>query len=303
MDLSLPAMTKKSSPVLTIKRAGLRENNGQWQDFIDREQSSVDHLVRDSFVAFCHDLKEKSTPKNYNHTIGGYKVRKNKHSPKSPEMSSPGHSPQKFNMISYNHDIHGSRTLPRMPKTLFKDQEDSDGLHLPPGIQELESLYAPMKNLLRPLPSMSHNYSDDAIMPLPHPLNNWNEVGQVGCSGLLKMPRDEDETSEICSVIIPPPLPPVQSHAVLEKSLGHELPSSKTPSRSAKFSTSSSAGSSTGPLSPPPVLPQRTNSKLSLQRSNKHSTLVHHQNIYANANSLNRYVYIFLHLQRCRKVV
>ena len=57
-------MTKKSSPVLTIKRAGLRENNGQWQDFIDREQSSVDHLVRDSFVAFCQDLKEKSTPKN-----------------------------------------------------------------------------------------------------------------------------------------------------------------------------------------------------------------------------------------------
>ena len=270
MDLSpLPALTgKKSSPVLTIKRAGLRENNGQWQDFIDREQSSVDHLVRDSFAAFCQDLNEKSTPKNYNHTIGGYKVRKNKS--KSPQIS-PGNSPQKFNMISYNQEIHGSRTLPRMPKTLFKDPEDSDGLHLPPGIQELESLYAPMKNLSQPLPS-ARNYSD-AIMPLPHPLDNhWRPRG-----------RDEDEASEICSVIIPPPLPPVQSHAVLEKSLGHELPSAaKTPSRSAKFSTSSS--SSTGPLSPP-ALPQRTNSKLSLQRSNAKP---HHQNIYANANSLNR---------------
>ena len=261
MDLSLPK--KKSSPVLTIKRAGL-QNNGQWQDFIDREQSSVDHLVRDSFASFCQDLKEKSTPKNYNHTIGGYKVRKNR---SMPNNSSPEKSPQKLNMISYNTEIHGSRTLPRMPKTLFKDQEDSDGLHLPPGIQELESLYAPMKNLSRPLPT-AHNYSE-SIMPLPHPL------------GL----RDEDEMSEICSVIIPPPLPPVQSHAVLEKSLGHELVP-RTPGRSAKFSSSSS-GYSNGPISPP-ALPQRTNSKLSLQRS-KHSN---HQNIYANANSLNRYVCI-----------
>ena len=111
-------------------------------------------------------------------------------------------------------DIHGSRTLPRLPRLL---KEDNEGLYLPPGIEELESLYAPMKNLSRPLPS-AKNYSNHGTMPLPHPLSNWNQI-----EALKKMNRgrpEDDTESEICSVIIPPPLPPVQSHAILEKSLG-----------------------------------------------------------------------------------
>ena len=61
---------------------------------------------------------------------------------------------------------------------MFK--EDNEGLYLPPGIEELESLYAPMKNLSRPLPSAKH-YSDhsstaDGTMPIPHPLCNWNQI-------------------------------------------------------------------------------------------------------------------------------
>ena len=85
--------------------------------------------------------------------------------------------------VSPNKDeIHGSRTLPRpLPSSSrlkYKqtaDFEDTEGLYLPPGIEELESLYAPMKNLSRPLPSATasistQNYSDQTVMPLPHPL-------------------------------------------------------------------------------------------------------------------------------------
>jgi len=47
------------SPVVTIKRS-VRQP-GQWQDFIEREQSSVDHLIKDSFAKLCSDLKENMT--------------------------------------------------------------------------------------------------------------------------------------------------------------------------------------------------------------------------------------------------
>ena len=109
---------------------------------------------------------------------------------------------------------------------------------------------------------------------------------------LLGSPEaDEVDTeSEICSVIIPPLLPPVQSHAILEKSLGHEIPIPRTPARTPKFSTGSSASTSSstsGSLPPPPPLPTRTSSKLSLQRPRKTTGNGNIGGIYANF-SLNR---------------
>ena len=89
----------------------------------------------------------------------------------------------------------------------------------PPGIQELETLYAPMKNLMQPLPN-ARRYSG-ATMPQPHPLSD------LGHPRLPLRPREDDlESVSACSVIadIPPPPAPVQSHALLEESLGHELP-------------------------------------------------------------------------------
>ena len=43
----------KTSPVLpTVRRvgAGHKTKTNQWQDFIDREQTSVDYLIRNSFA-------------------------------------------------------------------------------------------------------------------------------------------------------------------------------------------------------------------------------------------------------------
>merc|ERR1719468_76716 len=153
-----------------------------------------------------------------------------------------------------------------MPKTLFKDPEDSDGLHLPPGIAELEQFYAPMKNLSKPLPSFgAGTYSEK--MPIPRPLANWNEIESF--KNRTHNKREDDAESEICSVIIPPPLAPVQSHAILENSLGHKIPigAPRTPARTAKFSC------------PPPILPARQNSKLTMINTSKPNS-----QIYANLN-------------------
>ena len=43
----------KTSPVLpTVRRVGggHKTKTNQWQDFIDREQNSVDHLIQNSFA-------------------------------------------------------------------------------------------------------------------------------------------------------------------------------------------------------------------------------------------------------------
>jgi len=273
---------KNKSPVLTIKRAG--RQNGQWQDFIDREHSTVDHLLQNSFGNFCQNIQDKpgqsgSTPKSqnstYHHTIGGYRVRRKNSSSNS---NSPESSPDKYN----------SGTLPRMPRNLFKNTEDSDGLHLPPGIEELENYYAPMKNLSMHLP----NYSDpnQRMPPLPHPLmSNWNDIetfkNRRGNGGGALSKRDEDQESEICSVIIPPLLAPIQSHAILEKSLGHEIPPIQprgTPATH-KRSTLKFGGNNNGGPHSAPTLPTRTHSKLTMQQ-HTHIQSVNPTGIYANLN-------------------
>ena len=110
-------------------------------------------------------------------------------------------------------------------------------------------------------------------MPQPNPLtSNWNDIEAFksrrdnnGVPGGALLKRDEDQESEICSVIIPPLLPPIQSHAILEKSLGHEIPpiqprgTPATHKRSLKFGNG-------GPHSAP-ALPTRTHSKLTIQQN------------------------------------
>ena len=88
---------KNKSPVLTIKRAGVRHQNGQWQDFIDREQSSVDHLLRNSFATLCREFKENKNSRNHN-TIGGYKINRSK-------RSSPGSSGKFCTKIPWRHTL------------------------------------------------------------------------------------------------------------------------------------------------------------------------------------------------------
>ncbi len=131
-----------------------------------------------------------------------------------------------------------------------KSNSSSPDKSLPPGIRELETLYAPMKNLNEPLPGASRG-ADFRMPPLPHHPHHpmWNNAN-------LPRPRDDDAESEVCSVVIPPALPPVQSHAILESSLGHQLP--RTPLRAPKFPGGVSVN--------PPVPPRRTNSKLSLEQ-------------------------------------
>ena len=81
--------------------------------------------------------------------------------------------------------------------------------------------------------------------------------------------REDDQESEICSVIIPPPLPPIQSHAVLEKSLGHEIPPIQprgTPATHKRLTKFGNAGPHSAP-----VLPARTHSKLTMHYKVKHT--------------------------------
>lgn len=135
----------------SIKRSG---QFSHWREFIEREQSSVDQLLQESFAEYCKNSSDR-------------------------KFSSLHRKPDKSEK---------NRNTKTMPRKI-------------PGMDELESLYAPMKNLLEPLPNARY---DDVKMPEPHPL-----------FGVSSKRDDEDLESEVCSVIIPPPLPPVQSHAVL----------------------------------------------------------------------------------------
>ena len=52
-DSNTGESANKTSPVLpTVRRVGggHKTKTNQWQDFIDREQNSVDHLIQNSFA-------------------------------------------------------------------------------------------------------------------------------------------------------------------------------------------------------------------------------------------------------------
>ena len=55
----------KTSPVLpTVRRvgAGHKTKTNQWQDFIDREQTSVDYLIRNSFATLRKGILNIALP-------------------------------------------------------------------------------------------------------------------------------------------------------------------------------------------------------------------------------------------------
>ena len=52
-DSNMGESANETSPVLpTVRRVGggHKTKTNQWQDFIDREQNSVDHLIQNSFA-------------------------------------------------------------------------------------------------------------------------------------------------------------------------------------------------------------------------------------------------------------
>lgn len=148
------------------------------------------------------------------------------------------------------------------------------GSVMPPGIHELETLYAPMKNLMSPLPN-ARKYSGNT-MPALHPLLNFRSSEPLG-----QRARDDDLESEACSIIfdVPPPLPPIQSHAILQESLGHEIP--RNPLRTQKIGDWS--------MKPPPLPPKRFDEGSMRRPSHldlgKNPSPVN-TGIYANANSV-----------------
>ena len=143
-----------------------------------------------------------------------------------------------------------------------EDDIPSTSSRVPPAIRELESLYAPMKNLLQPLPNAERHFGHS--MPRPHPLS-WQQQQQ--------QPRQDDQESEVCSVIadIPPPPAPVQSHAILEESLGKELPRTPMMRQQQRWGSTSRA---TPTPTPPPVVPnpQSPDVYANLHRSSLMST-------------------------------
>ena len=111
-------------------------------------------------------------------------------------------------------------------------------------------MYAHMKNLSAPLPNVTSLSSRSPLLSMPEP--GWTARDVTMTS------RDDDQESEICSVIadIPPPPAQVKSHALLQESLlGHPHFANPTPPHSA-------------PCPPPPQPPPISRAqKLSLSES------------------------------------
>ena len=118
-------------------------------------------------------------------------------------------------------------------------------------LADVEKLYTAMKNLNCPLPSQQLPASQDK-MPALH-----NVPG-------LETAATSQSMDDLCSVIgdIPPSMAPVQSHAVLEYSLGHSIPlAPRTPASARKFESPGwSPAKSPHPL--PPVPPKRSASRV-----------------------------------------
>jgi len=293
----------------TVKRG----DRMQWQDLIDREQSDQ-HLLG-SFrneggggsktLAGYHHRPRRSESIGAQARHGGGVTRYSPPRLTALPPSGAGAASAVTPPTAPNNGAISSSTLPRKNSSgnvihngvggskrgeTHKIALELESLRLPSaGIEELERMYAHMKNLSAPLPSASdvinRGMAGDVIgrgaaavnetsslQPLPlwrsqhpdHPLRidegPPSHHRHMGMAAIHGGGRDDDAESEICSVIadIPPPLAPVQSHAVLEESLGHHLP--PLPRNVQKLSV----GGGDGWGKTPPLPPRRTSSKLSL---------------------------------------
>ncbi len=239
-----------------VKKTNKTSSNlrvGHWQEFIDRERlASLNTRMRSGSIGESATAAATTTTKQQQYNTGSL----NRNSIRMKERSASNSTmPRQLNRHRINNDpLHIVEDLDVRRR---KSPSNSPEKLLPPGIKELETLYAPMKDLSEPLPGAACG-NIGSVMPRPHPIWNSSNVGLVRPINQHHHQRDDDQESEICSVIIPPSLPPVQSHAVLEG-----LP--RTPIRSPKFPDWNKQTSSTSSASTcPPVPPKRTNSKLSL---------------------------------------
>ena len=189
MELLNSSPGSKTSPVLTIKRGG--RLTGQWQEFIDREQSGVDQLIRDSFAVFCRDLHDNMS---HDKAISPYATtryprRNSTESNNRPNISSLPRGSRMF-PGSKSFSNGGGGTLPRTPSKM-ESSPFATSARVPRGIEELEMLYAPMKNLNVPLPN-ARKYSG-TTMPQPHPLVDWRNELQIVEDFERRRSSDDDQ--------------------------------------------------------------------------------------------------------------
>ena len=87
-------------------------------------------------------------------------------------------------------------------------------------------MYAHMKNLSAPLPNVTTTTSRTPLLSMPEP-SGWSASQR----------RDDDQESEICSVIadIPPPPAQVKSHALLQEGMLHPFAATATPTLQQAF--------------------------------------------------------------------
>ena len=224
----------------------------------------------------ARDISDKFTPGQTRDVTGGMRSR-------SGSATLRPDTTVKYRAGGYSHgtlprgDVNpGTRVVGDMSSS--RDNRLSMSSH---NIADVEKLYLAMKNLASPLPNAG---AIGNKMPTPFNLNRMASTGASvgGLSNSLSM------ESLVCSVMgdIPPPCPQVQSHAVLEYSLGHSIPiSPRTPGTMRKYDQSQSGWSPLKPgLTLPPLPPKRSSSRIG--DLNRPSNLNNDNSIYSRPKIL-----------------
>ena len=144
-------------------------------------------------------------------------------------------------------------------------------------IADVERMYMAMKQLSSPLPGQ-RMADGSQRMPQPHVLPG-------GAGGHLSQSMESVVTSVMGD--IPPPPPPVQSHAVLEFSLGHSIPvSPRTPGAQRRLFTDTWSPHKSPGLSLPPLPPKRSSSRVADLGCRPSNLNLHDTSIYSRPRLL-----------------
>ena len=142
---------------------------------------------------------------------------------------------------------------------------EPEEIHFSPGVEEYAQLYAQLKTLSVHLPG---NLNTDHGEPLPHPSTaDGIDDGKfkIGIEGLpVNAPNPsttaaQDQDPAACYAKIPPLLPPLQCHAVLEKVLHRKIPPIQirgTPTTQKRNANFEKVGPYSAPVSPAPSQPR-----------------------------------------------